>query len=137
MNKFVRELIIPIAAGAAIHIALNHAYSLISANPIVDTSIGPSRLMLFIHPWLDLSISVLPGFVAGGLSTHRSMLNGFLAAFIGMFLVFYLIETVMFQFTDPSPNWTMLENCLRAGIYGLVSGAAGFMTARALTTQSR
>ena len=134
MNKPIRDFVVPVAVGVAIHIAIYQSLVFLSPWQIVEPTESPGRLTIYIYPWLNLLLSILPGSIAGALSTRIPMLNGFLAAFIGQLFIIFAFQTQFFSFSPHIGVLDFMQHCLIAGAYGLVSGAAGFMIARPLTT---
>ena len=133
MKKILRKYFLPIFAGAVLQHAIYHSLIFIThhINSLQNETTG--NFPLGITPWYNVLLSVAPGFFAGALSQERPMLNGFFAAFIGQstILFFYL------GLADAGVITDQLMFSIRTGVFGLVSGAAGFMCVRTLTTQSR
>ena len=138
VNKTL-QLSIPIVSGAAAHVLLHYALLRYSPYSFGDTLFEPnSGLTMYIYPWLYVVMQLIPGFITGVLSRNRPLLYGFLAVAIGQLAILFFLREEFFTYLPRYGIFMLtLQLTFMAAAYGLVSSAAGFLSKRALTTQSR
>lgn len=131
MKSLLRDSSISLAVGATAHTLIYLLMmSLIPGAPSASTS-EPSSLTIHFFPWLNVLFAIAPGGLSGFFATQRPMLHGFFSVVIGQLFILLTVATTWYS--APSLQQTSMliistaSQITQFAIFGLVSGAAGFL----------
>ncbi|HRQ63708.1 MAG TPA: hypothetical protein PKZ76_02390 [Xanthomonadaceae bacterium] len=128
MQLRYREIAVPVGVGTMLHIALVAiAWGFERALFPQGTDGTVSHWYVHASTWLHIAVALVPGFVCGFLASHRPMLYGGTAAFLGAAISSGIFYTWWFLPVSPEIFQVIAFGALQAIPFGVAAAATGFL----------